>query len=372
MTILILDQFSDLGGAQLSVLDVVPGMLAEGWTVHAAAPEGPLLAQLRRRGAAVHRLETGRYSHGRKGLLDAARYGARLSALVRRVRELAAEGRPDVIYVNGPRLMPPVALAKPGCAVVFHSHNRIGGAAQRALVRAAIRSSRATVVAASAYAAAQWRPARVIYGGVEGPAREPARAHTEHCVGMIGRISPQKGQKEFVVACARLSAARPDLRFLVCGDVLFDDAGAHGYKRGLARLAPPALRFLPWTEDVYSVLAELDLLVVPSAGEGGIPRVALEAFAAGVPVLAHASGAVTEAIVEGRTGFLLRSGAACEIAARVAEALADRAALSHVARQARALWEQRFTAARHRAEICALLLEVASGDMMPAIRRGRS
>jgi glycosyltransferase involved in cell wall biosynthesis len=357
MTILTLDQFSDLGGAQICLADLVPGILAQGWTVHAAAPDGPLLDRLKRHGATVHPLVLGGYSHGRKGLLDIARFSARLPAMLRSVGELAAKVRPDVVYVNGPRLMPAVALAQLDCVTVFHSHHRLDGAVQRRLVRAAIARRRACVVAVSSYVAAQWSSARVVYNGVDGPASACPKIHRSPCVGMIGRIAPQKRQKEFVLACSHLSGRRSDLRFLLCGDVLFGDRRGQRYKQELQRLVPPALRLVPWTDNVYDVLAELDLLVVPSSGEGG-PRVVMEAFAAGVPVLANASGAIPELIAEGRTGFLLRSASADEIAGRISELVDDEAARARVAIEARSLWQERFSVARYREQMCRLLREL--------------
>jgi hypothetical protein len=55
--------------------------------------------------------------------------------------------------------------------------------------------------------AASWRPyvrperVSVIYNGVAGPARTLARSPAgPPCVGSIGRIAPEKGQREFVAA----------------------------------------------------------------------------------------------------------------------------------------------------------------------------
>ena len=359
MTVLILDQFSDLGGGQLCLADLVPAMVAEGWNVHVAAPDGRFLSSVAKHGAATHPLAVGSYSHGRKGLSDVARFAARLPALVRRVRELAADLRPDVVYVNGPRLMPVVAAARLGGSILFHSHNRVTGLAARMLVRAATAACGASVVAASAYASAQWRAARVVYSGVEGPAFVRPKITGNSRIGMIGRIAPQKRQKEFVLACARLSVSRPDLRFVLCGDVLFGDSAGRRYQRELQTLLPSSLRLVSWTESVYDILDELDILVVPSRGEGGFPRVALEAFAAGVPVLAHVSGAVPEVIVEGRNGFLLRSGSADEIAARMGELIENPAALQRAAAAARELWRERFSVARYRSEMCQALRDLA-------------
>jgi glycosyltransferase involved in cell wall biosynthesis len=285
--------------------------------------------------------------------------------MTRRVARLMATVRPDIVYVNGPRLMPAVALARGDCVTVFHSHHHLESAVQRGLVRAAIARRRACVVAASSYVARQWNSARVVYSGVEGPPLRRPKTGGSPCIGMVGRISPQKRQKEFVLACTHLSRCRTDLRFLLCGDVLFGDRRGQRYKQELQRLFPPALRLVPWTDNVYDVLAELDLLVVPSADEGG-PRVVVEAFAAGVPVLAHASGAVPELVTEGRTGFLLRSASPDEIAARISELVAGDSARTRVAAEARALWEERFTVTRYRQEMCRLLAELTARGTLNA------
>ncbi len=125
-------------------------------------------------------------------------------------------------------------------------------------------------------------------------------------------------------------------------------------------LAPPSVRHLGWRDDVYGVLADLDLLVVPSAEEGGVPRVVLEAFAAGVPVLALASGAIPEAVVEGERGFLLASATAADLAARLNELLPQRDRLRRVAAAAQRIWRERFTADRYRAEVSAAISEAVS------------
>ena len=51
-----------------------------------------------------------------------------------------------------------------------------------------------------------------------------------------------------------------------------------------------SVQFRGWTEDVAAFLEEIDLLVVPSVNDN-LPRVIMEAFAAGVTVLAFDAGA---------------------------------------------------------------------------------
>jgi glycosyltransferase involved in cell wall biosynthesis len=354
MRLLFLEQFCELGGAQLCLLDLLPGLRREGWEPQAAvAGDGPLTGRLRGMGVPVHELPLRRYSLGRKGALDAFRFACDFNRLAVRIRDLAREIRPDLVYVNGPRLMPAVAHAGAGLPVVFHSHNFITSASVRFLISRAIKRSGALVIAASHFVARQWGGARVVYGGVEGP---PPQYRWRHKgppprVGMIGRIAPQKGQLQFVAAARHC----PGVEFILCGDALFGDPAGERYRDKVLRSAPNSVRWLGWRDGVYEVLSGLDLLVIPSEGEGGVPRVLLEAFAAGVPVLALDSGAMKEAVADGRNGFLLASRAPAGIARRIREILAQGESLNAVADEARRTWRGGFTRRRFVAGVCELL-----------------
>ena len=92
MRILCLDQFSDLGGAQLCLVDLVGELSKGGFEFHVAAPgNGPLIARLRGLGVPVRGLEIHRYSRGHKTFSDALHFMADLRPLARRIRVLAAE-----------------------------------------------------------------------------------------------------------------------------------------------------------------------------------------------------------------------------------------------------------------------------------------
>ena len=64
------------------------------------------------------------------------------------------------------------------------------------------------------------------------------------------------------------------------------------------------VEFAGWVDDIYACMAQLDLLLVPSAGHEATTRVILEAFAAGLPVIAFASGGIPEVVEDGVTGLL--------------------------------------------------------------------
>lgn len=364
MNVLLLDQFAELGGAQRCLLETARALREAGWEVHGAIPgPGPLVTQLERRGAFVQELHAGSYSLGRKRVAEVVRYFLTNGALACEIRDLVRRARADLLYVNGPRLLPAVARAGLGVPVVFHCHNRISSAAARALAAWAAQKANATVVAAAEVLARRWPRAKVVYGGVEGPA--PGWVHKGGSVGMIARFHPNKGQREFVAAAAQVAAQVPDARFVLCGDAIFQDRRARRYQADVLSRLPAQVRYGGWREDVYGVLADLDLLVLPSRDEGGVPNVVLEAFAAGVPVLATPAGGIPEVIEDGRTGFLLSSPRPEEVAGRMRELLRQRELLRVVAGRARQLWRERFTAELYRRQIAAAVGAAVGDHLSP-------
>ncbi len=66
--------------------------------------------------------------------------------------------------------------------------------------------------------------------------------------------------------------------------------------------------------DLDRLIPHFDLLTLSSHTEG-MPNVILEAFAAGVPVVATAVGGTPELVEDGRSGFLVASGRSCRAGA---------------------------------------------------------
>jgi glycosyltransferase involved in cell wall biosynthesis len=103
---------------------------------------------------------------------------------------------------------------------------------------------------------------------------------------------------------------------------------------------------------------ELDLLVVPSKNEG-MGRVILEAFSAGVPVVAFNTGGIPEVIADGATGFLASEATAGSLAERIRTViLSDADVLRRIVGNARRNWEQSYTVARYQSRVTNLLEQV--------------
>jgi L-malate glycosyltransferase len=117
-------------------------------------------------------------------------------------------------------------------------------------------------------------------------------------VAVLGRLVPVKRIDMFLKAAALLKAAQPGkYRFVVIGSgPLLQQMTELAGRLDLTN----DVDFLGFQNNSLSVLAQMDCLVVTSDHEG-LPMVALEALALGVPIVAHAVGGLPEAL-EGIAG----------------------------------------------------------------------
>jgi glycosyltransferase involved in cell wall biosynthesis len=340
VNILFVDQFSDPGGAQLCLRDLLPEVLGRGWQSRLMAP-GP--------GEFVtHPLALGPYTNGSKSMRDYLRFSIDMPRAALAIRRVVQEGSIDLLYVNGPRVLP--AAIGISCPVVFHAHNHVSGFVPRTLVSQSVRLTGALVIAASQFIARAYTEARVIYNGVADLSGGPRSFQNRPVrIGIIGRIAPQKGQLDFVRAAGIIENAR----FFVFGEELF---GNSRYTRAVKDLAANApVEFRGWTNDVGGALRDLDILAVPSGRAEAATRVIPEAFSAGTPVVAYRAGGIPELIEHGRTGVLTERPD-FESLARSLQALAgDQAMLERLSAAGRTEWERRFRVETFRTNICDLL-----------------
>jgi glycosyltransferase involved in cell wall biosynthesis len=363
MHILLLDQFSEVGGAQLCLEDLLPAFRERGWRVHSAIPgNGPFAARMRSHGVDVQDIRCGPYRSGSKTAADLWNFAFDVVEQSQLLSRLLERFRFDLVYVNGPRLLPAVAVAVGSrVPVVFHAHNLITQKLAARLLGWSLRHCRPALIACSRFVAGPLRPhvvperLHIIANGTpdfgfherDFDSTRPLR------IGVIGRIEPEKGQLDFLHAAGLLAAEFPQLRFVLCGASPQRMPDYHDEVRNLARALP--VDFLGWREDIQTVFRGLDLLVIPSRHEG-LPRVMLEAFSAGVPVVAFPAGGVEEAIEDNVTGFLVPEASRQALATRLCRLLrGDPGRLRAVARNARERWEQSYDVALYRRNILELI-----------------
>jgi glycosyltransferase involved in cell wall biosynthesis len=152
----------------------------------------------------------------------------------------------------------------------------------------------------------------VIYNGISleeiRPSSEPGAARKKMgffpetpLVGIVARLHSVKGHSHFLEAARSILEQRPEVRFLVVGagphrPVLEKMAGSFGITDQVV--------FTGFIDDVYSLMADLDLLVISSLWEG-FGLTAIEAMALGVPVVATEVGGLPEVVLHGETGLLV-------------------------------------------------------------------
>jgi glycosyltransferase involved in cell wall biosynthesis len=146
----------------------------------------------------------------------------------------------------------------------------------------------------------------VVYNGAAGLATALTVA-ARHGPVVVGSIAPEKGQLQFIEAARAIHDALPECLFRIHGAPVLARPEYAEQVRQAARGLP--VEFPGWASNIYDALSSLDVLLVPSTAQEATTRVILEAFAAGVPVIAFPSGGIPEVIEDRRTGYLARSPA---------------------------------------------------------------
>ncbi|MCA8942946.1 MAG: glycosyltransferase family 4 protein [Planctomycetes bacterium] len=150
--------------------------------------------------------------------------------------------------------------------------------------------------------------------------RDPLR------VAFAGVLSPWKAPHLLVEAVRRIDA---ELELTIHGrteEYMFRDyiAGVLAKAEGDPRIRFPG----PFSrEQLDDVLAATDVLVVPSTWYENTPFVVLEAFEAGVPVIASNLGGLSEVVRDGENGYLFDAGSAESLAAVLRQCIEDPARL---------------------------------------------
>lgn len=218
----------------------------------------------------------------------------------------------DIVHAHGLRAGWITALAHVlhPFPFVLTAHNLAGGGTAVGFAVRLIGRQASTIIAVSQAVAdslvalgAPPAKLRVIPNGIDTdhfahlPTRTAARQSLgipaePYAIGCIARLSPEKGVDIFTQTAALL----PDITFLIAGD---------GPQRSTlqATLSPNA-HLLGRIPDTRALLAAVSILVIPSRSEGqGL--VALEAMAAGVPLIATRVGGLAEMLTDNQTALLI-------------------------------------------------------------------
>ncbi|MDO8607436.1 MAG: glycosyltransferase family 4 protein [Phaeospirillum sp.] len=166
----------------------------------------------------------------------------------------------------------------------------------------------------------------------------PADGYVWVCVGMI---RPDKGQDHLIEALALLAARGLTPHLVIVGSATAEcadyEAGLHALvtARGLAG----RVSFTGYRDDVSELMQMGDAVVIPSLTEAQ-PRVAVQAFAVGKPVVASAVGGVPEIVFDGETGWLVPPARPAQLAEAMAKVMTEAESTARIAANARKMAEE--------------------------------
>lgn len=250
-------------------------------------------------------------------ITDAARRS--VHAQVReRIAEAVHRARPDLIHFHGIDFGSYLPAAGPPCLVSLHLPL---GWYEPATLRPKRRDTYLVPVSSS--------QARLIPDGVQllqpiengVPIPKTLEPKAEFTL-TLGRICKEKGTHEAVDA-----ARAAGTKLLIAGEV-FPYPEHQRYWRDMVRpRLDQARRWIGRTAGKHKqkLLGRAKCVLIPSRAPETSSLVAMEALAAGTPVIAYASGALPDIVEHGRTGFIVRDSGEMARAIKAANDLDPRA-----------------------------------------------
>jgi glycosyltransferase involved in cell wall biosynthesis len=158
-------------------------------------------------------------------------------------------------------------------------------------------------------------------------------------LGIVSTLRSWKGHEYLFEALARDRAAWTGWQVIVVGDGPYRDR----LDRRLAALGlTDEISFVGQQEDVVPWLQALDLFVLPSYGEEGVPQAIMQAMACALPVVSTTVGAIAEAVADGITGLLVAPRSPAALGAALARLRDDAALRSRFGAAGRARAEREF------------------------------
>jgi glycosyltransferase involved in cell wall biosynthesis len=167
--------------------------------------------------------------------------------------------------------------------------------------------------------------------------REFNIADNEMVIGMVGRLTEWKGQREFIKASFLVAKEIERVKFMIVGGTTFS---RKAYFQELKRLThelklSDKVIFTGFRNDIPNLIAAMDICVLPSVLPDPCPLTLFDYMASGKPVVASHLGGPSEIIEHGKDGFLVDPEETENIANIVIELLRDKALRKKISENAR-------------------------------------
>ena len=181
-------------------------------------------------------------------------------------------------------------------------------------------------------------------------------------VGWIGRMTAIKRVDDILLSFKKLRDRGVDATLCLVGDGPDREAvEQHASRLGIVR----DILFVGYQRDVAPYYAFFDAFVLPSANEG-TPVVAIEALAAGRPVVATRVGGVPDVVTDGTDGFLVDVGDTGALADRLEQLARDPGLRRTMGAAGREQVVPRYRVERLVDDIDALYRELLPRELQPA------
>jgi glycosyltransferase involved in cell wall biosynthesis len=325
------------------VAALAAGLDPSAYEVHAwfLGPPGPLIEDLRAAGARVRSIN---WQRGARNPVGGFRFW-------RRLKQCDFE----VVHQHfGARSVRYVIKHSSRARLVVHLHECLKETRDRHSIPVEIQGAEVIIVASRAIATqVPDLPAVVVHAGTkvlnEVPSNEKA-ARATVVIGAACRLVPLKGLVYLIQAVGQLTAAFPHLRLEIAGSgPQRTELEALANRLGLVA----EVRFLGWQRDLRQAFQSWDVFAMPTLDEG-FGMAALEAMAAGLPVVATTVGGLPEIIDDGRTGYLVPPSDVAALSERLRLLILEPERRRAMGEAGRARVSEHFSVDRMVAEIAAI------------------
>ena len=245
---------------------------------------------------------------------------------------------PDVVYVNClPQLKGAAAARALGLPVVWHVREILPPGRRRRWFARRLARDASRIVAVSEAVAGWIRDEGLGTTAAKAGSRILGVPTEGLLVGFLGGMEVHKGASDLVAAAEHALRSIADLHIVLA---TYGPAAEIDAVRRRIAASPHTDHFhlIPPVDDIFRLLAAVDVVAFSSIWPDSLPRVIMEAMAAARPVIATRTGGVPEMVVHGGTGFMVEPGAvealgdrivelarSAEIRRRLGSAAADRA-----------------------------------------------
>lgn len=136
------------------------------------------------------------------------------------------------------------------------------------------------------------------------------------------RLLKEKGVFQYIKAARKAKADYPAVQFWLLGMEAKNPSAISAAE--LRKYADEGtISLLPQTDNVNGLLEKVDVLVLPSFYNEGIPRILLEGLSKGLPLITTDSVGCKETVIDGRNGYMIQPRSSAEVETAVRKMIAS-------------------------------------------------